>query len=257
MDLSYQLKNISDCVDITLEFVDENQAPYWSDVFFEYYPDINRREFEVLSLEKKRIFLTTYFEKLCEDKESLLSEKLKYYESHWELHKNQVIDALENAFDTDLKEIFNDTKGNISFFPICPRYLSEHSFDVFYQCSEKGALGIALHEIIHFIWFHVWNEFFDDDISEYETPHLKWILSEMVVDCIMRDERLSTINPYFEEGCAYSYFYTMKIEEIPILETLFNMYRSMKIQDFMKKSYEYCLEWETEIRDHIQQAENG
>ncbi len=63
-------------------------------------------------------------------------------------------------------------------------------------------LGVTLHEIIHFVWFHVWNQEFRDSYEEYERPSLKWILSEMVVESIMTDPRPSELNPYFprEDG---------------------------------------------------------
>lgn len=36
--------------------------------------------------------------------------------------------------------------------PISPRFLSDGSFEVFYLNSGKGAIGTAIHEIIHFFW---------------------------------------------------------------------------------------------------------
>ena len=68
--------------------------------------------------------------------------------------------------------------------------------------SGSGIYGVTLHEIIHFVWFHVWNQEFRDSYEEYERPSLKWILGEMVVESIMTDPRLSELNPYFprEDG---------------------------------------------------------
>ena len=88
---------------------------------------------------------------------------------------------------------------------------------------------------------------------------MKWILSERVVEAVMSDERLSSINPYYpreQGGCIYPYFFTMEINDIPITETVQEMYQNMKIAEFMKKSYAYCLKHETEIREHISHSEN-
>ena len=50
----------------------------------------------------------------------------------------------------------------------------------------------------------------------------------MVVDPIMRsDDRLSRINPYFDDGCAYKVFYSMTVNGKPILETLYEMYTNL------------------------------
>ena len=143
--------------------------------------------------------------------------------------------------------------------PVSPRYLKEHSFDVFYLNSERGALGNALHEIVHFVWFAVWNDLFQDSYEEYENPSLKWILSELVVEAVMSDERLKIVNPYYPRergGCIYSYFFTMVINGVPITDTIREMYRTMEISKFMEESYAYCQKYEAEIREHILRSEN-
>jgi len=112
--------------------------------------------------------------------------------------------------------------------------------------------------MIHFLWFHVWNSIYGDSYDEYERPHLKWVLSEMVVESIMRDKRLSSINPYFPRengGCVYGYFQDMEIGGRPILETLDEIFKSTDMSGFMKTSYDYCLNNEAAIRAHIEKSE--
>lgn len=154
--------------------------------------------------------------------------------------------------------MFNDINCSVTMNPIAPRFLRQRAFDVFYLNSERGAVGMALHEIIHFVWFHVWHETFDDSYDEYESPSLKWILSEMAVEPVMHDRRLSEINPYFPKeqgGCVYPYFYTMEIEGACILDTLGQMYAALPIRAFMESSYAYCRRYEAQIREHIRRAE--
>ena len=165
---------------------------------------------------------------------------------------------LSEAFSIDCTGLFNDLRCNLSMNPIEPRFLKEHCYDTFYLNSAKGAIGGGIHEIIHFIWFYVWNQLFGDNYDEYERPSLKWILSEMVVESVMRDERLSSINPYFPRengGCVYPYFFDMMVGGQPILDTLDTMYRNRNIEDFMRISYVYCQEHESEIREHILKSE--
>ncbi len=81
----------------------------------------------------------------------------------------------------------------------------------------------------------------------------------MVVESIMRDPRLSSINPYFpreQGGCVYPYFFDMEIDGALILTTIDEMYRAMSIESFMKESYAYCQAHEAEIRNHILKAES-
>ena len=49
----------------------------------------------------------------------------------------------------------------------------------------------------------------------------------------------------------------MQIEGKPILDVLYEMLSSMPMPKFMEKSYQLCVEHETEIRRHIEGAEKG
>ena len=89
----------------------------------------------------------------------------------------------------------------------------------------------------------------------YDTFYLN---SERVVESVMKDERLSSINPYFPRengGCIYPYFFDLVVAGKPLLDTLETMYRSQSIEDFMKNSYAYCWKHEAEIREHIRRSE--
>ncbi len=256
MDLKYIIPEVKYSVESIMEFTKPELPPFWSNPFFHFFPDIDRDYFNTLDEENRRNFLTNYFFKFENENKALLEEKLFKYNSRWHECHDQVVSALEDAFGIDLSELFNNMKCFVTYNPVSPRYLESCSFDVFYLNSENGALGSSLHEIIHFVWFYVWQNYFHDDFSEYETPGLKWILSEMVVETIMRDERLFSVNPY-AESCVYPYFYTMKFGDTNILDILYKMFSSMSITDFMEESYRFCLEHESEIRAHIEKSENN
>ena len=53
-----------------------------------------------------------------------------------------------------------------------------------------------------------------------------------------------------------AYIYDMYAGGRLILDTLDDMYKSMKIEDFMKNSYEYSKEHEEEIWRHIKVSES-
>lgn len=258
MKLQFQNPGIDYMIERVMDFQSDDATDFWAAPLYHFYPQLDREYATSLSLEDRKKYIGQILRQVYVDVQATIDEKIKQYANHWEQHKEQITAALSDAFEMDCNSILNDMVCNISMNPICPRFLETHSFDVFHLNSERGALGVAIHEIIHFVWFYVWNQLFGDSYDEYETPSLKWILSEMVVEPIMRDERLSSINPYFPRengGCVYPYFYTMKIEGKPILNTLADMYRSMTIAEFMKESYAYCITNETIIRQHIKQAE--
>ena len=238
----------------------KSATPFWSDPIFHFYPQVNQQALSSYNNADKRKYLNDVFEDIYENLKEEIDKKVIGYNSHFQNHKVQIEDALSDAFGLDAGSLFHDLTANVTLNPICPRFLIKRSFDVFYPNSERGALGLSLHEVIHYFWFHVWNGHFHDSYDEYETPSLKWILSEMVVETIMSDARLSTLNPYFPRengGCIYPYFQSMIVDGSPVLNKIDTFYHRNSITDFMEESYAYCLRYENEIRKHIEMAENA
>ena len=241
-----------------MAFQMEEESSFWSEPLYHFYPQLDKAYAASLPFSERKAYLERILRAVHVELEDSIQEKVTLYTGHWADCKGQITAALSDAFGVDCVSLFNDLRCNVSMNPIEPRFLKERYFDIFYLNSERGAIGECLHEIIHFVWFYVWNRLFADSYDEYERPSLKWILSEMVVESVMRDERLSSINPYFPRehgGCVYPYFFDMKAGGALILDTLDEMYRAQTIEEFMKNSYAYCQEHEAEIRDHIKRSE--
>lgn len=258
MNITYVNPGLQATIDSIMLFQTEGETPYWSDSLFYFFPKLNKEVFQMLDFDAKKKYITDEFKEVYQEQEELLNQKAEEYNNHWKKHRTQIEDALSEAFELDAHLLFNDLKAEICFNPVSPRFLKERYFQIFYLNSERGAIGVSIHEIIHFLWFHVWNQIFHDSYDEYERPSLKWILSEMIVESIMRDERLSSINPYFPRengGCVYGYFQDMKVDGRMVLDIIDESYRNNNIRTFMQESYSYCQRHEEEIRAHIRQAE--
>ncbi|MBQ6700893.1 MAG: hypothetical protein IJM98_09585 [Oscillospiraceae bacterium] len=258
MDITYKNPGYEYSIESIMLFQTDEQTPFWSDSVLYFYPQIDKTELEKRNFEEKKEYIYKVLEEVYGNIKDELESKIIRYNEHFQNYRSQIEDALSEAFELDSGLLFNDLTGNITMNPVCPRFLQEKYFDVFYLNSERGALGLSIHEVIHYFWFYVWNKHFGDSYEEYETPSLKWILSEMVVEAIMSDERLSLINPYFpreDGGCVYPYFFDMIINGKPVLDKISELYKNNSITDFMESSYAYCLENEDAIRNHIEEAE--
>lgn len=260
MFITYKNPGFEHSLSSILAFQKDDTTPYWANALLYYYPQVGNEKLSGYTPAERQACLEKELRRVWDEAADELDRKVDAYNRHFIRYREQIEDALSEAFEMDTKAVFNDLTGNICLNPICPRYLLERCFDVFYRNSERGALGLSLHEIIHYLWFHVWNRHFHDGYEEYETPSLKWILSEMVVESIMDDPRLSSINPYYPResgGCVYSYFQDMVIDGRPILDTLRGMRRAHRITDYMEASYRYCRANEASIREHIELAEKA
>lgn len=258
MKVLYRNPGFDYSIESIIRFQTDGENPFWSDSLFYFYPEIDKNILVGKDISGKKQYIEEVLSTVYKGIYPELEQKVSVYNEYFLKYQNQINEAFSDAFDIDVSDIFNDLTGNICMNPVCPRFLRERYFDVFYKNSEKGALGMSLHEMVHYVWFHVWNMLFQDSYDEYERPSLKWILSEMVVESIMSDPRLSSINPYYPReggGCIYAYFQNMIVEGKNILDTINDLYQKNDISNFMKLAYEYCAENEISIRKHIEQEE--
>ncbi len=258
MNITYIAPTVEAMLETVMDFQGEGATDFWAEPLYRFYPQLDREYARSLPVLQRKEYFDGQLRSIFTELQPQLTQKAADYAAHWAVCRPQVEAALSDAFGLDCADSFNDLTCRVSLAPYEPRFLRERTFDTFYLNSPRGAVGSALHEIIHFVWFSVWHKLFQDDYGEYETPALKWILSEMVVEPIMRDPRLSSINPFFpreQGGCVYPYFYTLEIEGRPMLDRLYDMLKSRDIHGFMWDSYDLCRQHETTIREHIRKAE--
>lgn len=243
-----------------MAFQAEGEAAFWTEPLYHFYPQLDRVYASSLPFQERRAYIERTMLGVYASLEPEIERKTGLYSRHWEKYSAQISDALSEALGTDCARGYNDLVCNVSINPIEPRHLRERSFDMFYLNSERGALGESIHEIIHIVWFDVWHSLFHDSFEEYERPSLKWILSELVVEPIMGDRRLSSINPYYpreQGGCIYPYFFDMACGGELVLDTITRMYSEQPIDEFMQNSCAYFQKHEREIRSHIEAAERA
>ena len=259
MDIKFTVPGAEYVIESILDFQQENTAPFWSEPLYHFYPQLDKTYAQGLPYHGRKEYISRVMKGVYEKEAEHLQEKAEGYFAHWRSCKPQIEAALSDAFGIGCGSILNDMVCRVSLNPIEPRFPREHTFDIFWKNSPRGAIGEVIHEIIHLVWFRVWQEVFGDSWEEYEAPSLKWILSEMVVEPIMSDPRLASINPYYHRengGCIYPYFFDMKAGDDLVLDVLTQMYKEQNIQEFMKNSYAYCMKYEQQIREHIEKSEN-
>ncbi len=256
MHLIWQQKDFQSDIDFILFHQKDNTPNWWQKRLFEAYSDLDYEYAKSLSESERFEYITKKMKIQKENKQTTINNSIKMFQNFWtEQISNKLNLAYKDAFDNDCTNILNDMSANIGLNPICPRDISQHCFDIYHYFEVKYAVSVALHEITHFVWFYFWQKHFQDDSIEYDAPHLKWLLSEIVVETIIRN---SKINDLVEQpkDIAYSYFYDITINNEYIFDTMKRLYSKRKdIYDFMEKSFDWIKQNETELREKIAIAE--
>lgn len=253
MGISIQIMQKQKTIESILDFQTDSMPPFWREPLFKCYPFLDKEKGFYPPFQIRKDYLTQALSHFYTQNYQAFLEKQKLFFEHLKHNQKQLLPVFNNIFNIDCKPIFDTTLIEISLNPICPRYLNEKRFTIFFKFGPEQFLNTVIHELIHFVWFFIWQKHFNDSSNEYESPHLKWILSEMVVDTLVKNTEL---NQFYKargnETPAYSYFYDMHIQNKPVLDTLSLFFKQSKeITLFMEKAFQYILTYENEIRKQM------
>lgn len=255
MRLMWKQKDIEDDLEFILFLQQDNKPDWWSKRLFEVFPTLDYEQARKLPESERLKYIRKEMKKLAILHNDDIQNSIKMFQTKWASVAKKLNQAYSSTFGVDCTKILNDMVGFVGLDPVCPRNVQEHTFDVFYRFDPEYALLTALHEITHFVWFYVWQEYFKDDPNEYNSPNLKWILSEIVVEPLIRNSEIGKLvkQPRY---IAYSYFYNMEINGDLLFDTMKKLYLERKdIYDFMEKSYKFIQQNEPELREKIAKAE--
>lgn len=256
MNLIWKQADFEKDIDFILELHKDGVPAFWADSLYYWYPDLDKKYCESLPENKRLKYLKTEMKKIFDALQPEIKRAVNDCVIAWKPLASKLNDIYSVAFfNNDVSKILNNIVGEFALNPVCPRYIKDSSFSVFYKQKPEHAIPTAFHEMTHFVWFHFWHEYFNDDITEYESPHLKWLLSEIVVETIMRNSKINDIcqQPQY----AYSYFYNMGIDGRLLFDTMKMFYTHSKtLREFMEQSYKYVQSNEKELRAKINEAES-
>lgn len=253
MKLSVKAMSKKATISSILMFQTNDTSLYWREPLFRVYPFLDKDKGLNASWRDRKKYLAAELSQYYIQIKDELQKKVDTFNAHWLNNQENIIKIFTDVFNINCYNLFNDMLAEVSLNPICPRDINKNSFTVFYKSDETRFLETALHEIVHFVWFYIWQQHFKDDSKEYESPHLKWVLSEMVVDTFVNNTDIGEFfSPQRRNSCVYRYFYTMQINNVPILQMLSNIYQNLlTLTHFMETAYKYCQDNESEIRKQM------
>lgn len=219
----------------------------WRYIYAREYPEIKELLAKSSEPEEIRKASEDFFKKLYYSNLTQLEKIKETFELAWAQDEDKLMAALSKVLEKDWPEDCKTMKAWISLNPICPRFLKQRSFDLYWKFSPEKMKVMALHEILHFLWFEKWKDVFPNfKEKEFESPNLIWKLSEIVPLAILGDKRIQSI--FKHEPSVYREWRLKKINGKPLLEQIQKLYTDKKsMADFMKKSLDFLKANESEL----------
>lgn len=220
----------------------------WSESIYTEWPELKKQLSDKSDRSERDHIINIFFQTAFKDNQDLLLDNAKQFQSNWNQVNDDLMKALTEIMEIEWGQNFDKFTARLSFNPICPRYLKEHQFDVFYKSNPERVRGTIIHELSHFLYFEKWKEVFPDSLEkEFDYPHLTWQLSEMVPRILLNNKQIRSIHNI--EFFSYGIYENMDIEGKPLLEHLQNLYNNRgDFAGFLMAANSFVKEKESIIR---------
>lgn len=219
----------------------------WKFGILREYPDLEKELSGVKDREKRILIGHEFFYRLQKEKEKVLRSTKRKFQDSWNAINDSVMNVLSVVVEKDWEPRDKIITARICLNPICPRYLDERTFDMYYKCKTRRMKEIAIHELLHFIWFEKWEQVFPKTPKRhFDHPYLEWELSEVVPKIILSDGRVQ--NVFKHDPVGYIEHANKRIGKKPIYAHIEEIYNRRKdFGDFVENSWIFFQRYRKEI----------
>lgn len=109
----------------------------WSYIYAKNYPDLGVLIKKAKSEEEIAEISTAFFNKLYTDEKENLETIAKKFQKDWDKDGKKLLTALSKVVEKEWPKDCKEMKAWISLNPICPRFIDQRAFDVYWKFSPK------------------------------------------------------------------------------------------------------------------------
>jgi hypothetical protein len=170
--VNFTLSNIDEVIDVIMYFINSKESINNCESIFLKYPLLKDKLSNAKEEDKKDI-VYNFFSKF-ESKNRKIYEQIRIdFQREWDKINNPLMKALEEVNEIKWGDKHKEFTARITSNPICPRYLNENIFDIYFGVHNDLMIKIVLHELSHFIFFEKCKIIYPNyNKEEFESPHL-------------------------------------------------------------------------------------
>lgn len=213
----------------------------WGNKIIRKYPNL-KNVFNIKTKKNREKCIEEYILKFRDENKDIIKNQIKKYTKNWGKVEKQYLIILSEILNTPWPKNKKIIKAMISINPICPRFINNWSFALFYKQKRGHMKETIMHEVCHFLYFKKWKEVFPDAKRKtFEYPHIEWHLSEILAPIILNDPRIQKLLK--QKAVFYKEYQNLTINEVKIpkyFELLYKKYVNKQYNNFgvfLKKAY--------------------
>lgn len=177
--------------------------------------------------------------KKYQENKKIIREEIIRYNSIWNKYNDKYFKVLQSLLNIEWPTDKMNIESSIGIIPVFPRFLNDFGFSVSIDLTDSKIIETCAHECLHFLWFEKWKQLYPQTKrEEFDSPHLVWEYSEMVVDSILNTKSIKEVLNI--NARSYDSFYKIKHNNEMVMDSLKNIFSSREvIEDRIKKGYEF------------------
>jgi len=210
----------------------------WSKYIIRKHPKI-KKIFSLKTETEQIKFLKDYIIRFKKKNQKIIEKNKIKYQTDWQKIEKNFFINLSEILQTDWPKNKKIIKAMISVNPICPRFLNDWSFSIFYNYKKTPhAMEVIMHECCHFLYFKKWKEIYPKmNNKKFESPYIEWHLSEIVAPVILNDQRIQKLLK--QKAIFYEEYKKIKINNKNVPQYFTELYKDSKnFKVFLNKSYQ-------------------
>lgn len=212
----------------------------WGKYIIKKHPKI-KKVFSFKTETEQVKFLRDYIVKFRKEHQKLIEKNEIKYQMEWQKIEKDFFTVLSEIIQTDWPKNKKVIKAMISVNPICPRFLNDWSFSIFYNYKKMShAMEVIMHESCHFLYFERWKKLYPKiDGKKFESPYVEWHLSEILAPIVLNDARIQTLLK--RKAVFYTEHQRIKIGNKNAPKYFNDLYKKItkrkNFDEFLKESY--------------------
>jgi hypothetical protein len=221
----------------------------WSEMIYKEYPKLKRKLKGVKDKNSRKDVICKFFKEVSIEKKIILEKQIKSFQVEWDRINEDVMKALSDIVELEWTEMDRKIVARVTLNYFCICLIKKRIFDVYYKQDFREMKETCIHEILHFIYSEKFMKVFPETkINDLANPpKLAWHLLEIVPGILLNDDRIQRI--FKNKFESYEEYRKLKINKRPLLSYIQAFYDERdSFEEFLKKSYEFIENHETEIR---------
>jgi len=212
----------------------------WGKYIIKKHPEI-KKVFSFKTESEQVQFLREYIIKFRIENQKLIEKNKTLYQKEWQKVEKDFFTILSEIIQIDWPKNRKTIKAMVSLDPICPRFLKDWSFSIFYNYKKiPPAMEVIMHESCHFLYFEKWKQLYPKmDSKKFESPYLEWHLSEILAPIILNNPRIQKLLK--RKADFYIEHKRIKIGDKTVPKYFDDLYKNSDIDknfaNFLKESY--------------------